>query len=457
MGLLSPRPYIEGELKDFKLVDEKQYKKTLYCLDVVNNHNKYYTMELHTDGTNYKIYSEYGRKEDGRASKKEIRETSNSTLALRAWNELYKDKLKKYKEMDLVQSGTGTEKAKELIDVTQIKVDPKKNNAKIKKSSLEPAIQEFVRQIYDEANKKIASFVKGSTNSSNEFPLGKLSQRQIEEGRIVLQEIINIVSTKKKVKPEDVVELSQEFFTLIPRHFSGKITPELIAINTHEKISDQIEMLKLYEDALKLGDVMFDGSSIDNQYAALNSTITVLDPNSDKYKWIVDYVKSSQSHHHKVNLHVRRIFTVKQKNAPEFDDHYGNVQTLFHGSRSANLPGILSTNLKLPSKLKNVVITGAMFGPGLYFANCSTKSSQYSCSRFGGTINKYKTAFMFLCDVSLGKIKEEYRSIYYREAPKGYDSVKGCKGQYLLHDEFIVYRENQQRITHIIEFEAKSK
>jgi hypothetical protein len=93
-----------------------------------------------------------------------------------------------------------------------------------------------------------------------------------------------------------------------------------------------------------------------------------------------------------------------------------------------------------------------MFGPGIYFADQSTKSSQYSCSRFGGTINKYNTAFMFLCDIALGKIKEEQSSKYYTQPPKGYDSVKGVAGPSLLHNEYIIYKENQQQITHIIEF-----
>jgi len=135
------------------------------------------------------------------------------------------------------------------------------------------------------------------------------------------------------------------------------------------------------------------------------------------------------------------------------DTSCGNVQELFHGTRSANMIGILSSHLKMPNQLKGVVITGAMFGPGLYFADQSTKSSQYSCSRFGGTTNRNNTAFMFLAGVSLGKIKKEQNSHYYYEAPKGYDSVMGVKGRSLLHNELIVYRETQQELRYIIEFE----
>jgi hypothetical protein len=46
-----------------------------------------------------------------------------------------------------------------------------------------------------------------------------------------------------------------------------------------------------------------------------------------------------------------------------------NTAFLFHGTRSVNVSGILREALRLPKQLVGVVITGAMFGPGLYFAD----------------------------------------------------------------------------------------
>jgi poly [ADP-ribose] polymerase len=98
-----------------------------------------------------------------------------------------------------------------------------------------------------------------------------------------------------------------------------------------------------------------------------------------------------------------------------------------------------------------------MFGPGIYFADQSTKSSQYSCSRFGGTANSYNTSFMFLADVALGKMKEEQNSTYYFKPPVGYDSVKGVAGRSLLHDEYITYKEDQHQLRYIIEFTTNGR
>lgn len=430
-------------------------KKSLNYLDARANSNKYYTIELHEANGRYRIFTDYGRL--GRNGTKQVRETNYYQEAINEFDRILKSKLRKgYCEVELAQSTTGSQKAKELVDATEIKVvqKPVINH----KSQLEPAIQTFVQQIFAEAGQKLNTLVKGKAASDGSSPLGKLSIRQIEKGRTILQEIAYIISRLNgQVSVSDVLDLSSEYYAHIPKVFGTFVTPERVAIRTPEKISEEMDILKFYEDSLRMGSVIYDTSNIDKQYESLNSDIGLLDPNSDKYRQIVDYVRRTESRYHDVTLLVKQIFTVNQKKAPKFDNSMGNVQELFHGTRSANMPGILSSHLKLPNQLRGVHITGAMFGPGLYFANQSTKSTQYSCSRFGGTANKFPTAFIFLADVALGKVKKEEYAKYYLKAPAGYHSVMGVKGRSLLHDEFIIYREAQQRLRYIIEFEAKSK
>lgn len=149
------------------------------------------------------------------------------------------------------------------------------------------------------------------------------------------------------------------------------------------------------------------------------------------------------------------VFEVNMKNAPRFDDSCGNVRRLFHGSRSANMVGILSAYLKLPYHLGSGVIkTGAMFGPGIYFAHDCTKSANYSFGTWAGRPNKHKTAFLFICDVALGNVyKVDAPHNFHQPPPQGYHSVMGCKGRFLLNHEFIVYRPEQVRIRYVVEVE----
>mgnify|MGYP000855920025 CR=1 FL=1 len=431
-------------------------KKSLNFLDPIANSNKYYTIELHECNGYYRVFTDYGRL--GVTSTKQVRETDNLFTAQMEFEKILKSKLKKgYKEVELAQSTTGSQKAQELIDTAQIKVT-KKSHARKKKSDLDPQIQGFVKQIFDEAGKKLNTLVKGDIGADGASPLGKLSVNQIDKGRSILQEIADVIVYKKdEITINDVLSLSSEYYANIPKVFGRRVTPQMVAIASSDKLSEELDILKFYEDSLRMGNIIYDTENLDKQYQSLNSNIGILDPSSDKYREIVDYVHNSQSNYHPVNLVVKQIFTVNQHKAPEFDDSMGNVKELFHGTRSANMPGILSTHLKLPNQLHGVHITGAMFGPGLYFSSQSTKSSQYSCSRFGGSANKYLTSFMFLADVALGRIKKEEYAKYYLKAPAGYHSVMGVKGKSLLHDEYIIYKEAQQHLRYIIEFKAKSK
>ena len=58
-----------------------------------------------------------------------------------------------------------------------------------------------------------------------------------------------------------------------------------------------------------------------------------------------------------------------------------NTALLFHGTRSVNVKGILEKSLLLPKQLVGVTINGAMFGPGLYWADDWKKSAGYTSLR----------------------------------------------------------------------------
>src|SRR5262249_14841750 len=127
---------------------------------------------------------------------------------------------------------------------------------------------------------------------------------------------------------------------------------------------------------------------------------------------------------------------------------YGNVQELFHGTKNCNMIGILSRGLLIAPK--NVPVTGYMFGKGVYFADQSSKSAQYSLMWAN---NQKPFGYLFLADVALGRIKKETAPQYREEVPDGFDSVQGCKGPHLIHNEFIIYRTAQCTLRYIAEIE----
>lgn len=137
---------------------------------------------------------------------------------------------------------------------------------------------------------------------------------------------------------------------------------------------------------------------------------------------------------------------------------------MFHGTRSVNVSGILREALRFPKDLVGVVITGAMFGGGHYWADDWKKSAGYTSlssaywnSGGGGSVPG-RGAFMFIADVALGNPYVAPESKGYRQPPSGFHSVMG-KGGFsgggwgkLANNEFVTYRPKQNRLRYLVEF-----
>lgn len=365
---------------------------------------------------------------------------------------------------------------------------------KIKKVSkqvdIHPKVQQLVKTIYFEANQSVKESLNPIAFQRSDNPLGMLNLNMINKGRAILDEIAKlqnklvVAKRNRSIMEENIAELSNRYNSTIPRII--KRNSDAWYLNTGDKLMEQYELLDNMEfiisNALLNTEKFVD---IESQYEGLNTEITLVTDEK-----VIDQIKEKMkieqlgNHHFKTRL--VNVFGVNQKNAPSFDKSCGNVVSLFHGTRGANLFGILSTHIKLPKNLgSNVQLTGHMFGPGCYFGQYS-KCLQYSTSRFGGVRNKGNRYFLFICDVALGKAKFEPYGKNYAQAPQGYNSVMGVgkdafvdgcfiKGigetkdfsipksvfikslgstrSALLHNEFIVYKQNRFKIRYIVEVE----
>lgn len=135
-----------------------------------------------------------------------------------------------------------------------------------------------------------------------------------------------------------------------------------------------------------------------------------------------------------------------------------NTALLFHGTRSVNVSGILRESLRMPKNLVGVVITGAMFGPGLYFADDWKKSAGYTSMQNsywsgGSGAVRGRDAFMFAADVVLGTPHVAPTWKGFTKPPKGTHSVYGKAGKAgLQNNEFIVYNTRQSKLRYLAEF-----
>lgn len=161
------------------------------------------------------------------------------------------------------------------------------------------------------------------------------------------------------------------------------------------------------------------------------------------------------SERHDVDPSRREIFSVS------------NTSLLFHGTRSVNVKGILEKSLLLPKQLVGVAINGAMFGPGLYWADDWKKSAGYTSLRnsiwSGGSGSVAgRSAFMFAADVCVGEPFVAPGPHGYTQPPKGAHCVFGMgrnhassrRNSGVENNEWIVFQNAQSRLKYLAEFET---
>lgn len=400
-------------------------EECLTYFDPEKNSNKYYEVKI-VKMDEYELISNWGRIGCNGATK--IKKFSNEALAIRALDTIVNNKVKKgYTKKDIIVNKTGN------LNINKL------DNSNISLSTIDINIANFVNEVYATTKNHVSHYM--GVKNDIVTPIGNLGINGINKGREILQNIANATDIN------NIKKYSKEYFKYIPRKMSSKISDNEWILDTDEKINKEMEILDLYEDALNI--LTKNINTIDAKYEAMNCEINNV--TNDEMDYIKNKIATTHASNHHYTLKVLNAFKIDQLNAPKFDDSIGNNVHLFHGTRTENLLGILSSNLKLPNTLNNVVKTGAMFGPGLYFANNCTKSANYSFGFWNG--KKVNRAYIFICEVALGNVYEVNDSNYFNKAPNGYNSVKGCKGPHLYNNEFIVYNENQVKIKYIVEVE----
>jgi poly [ADP-ribose] polymerase len=475
-GKVAPHP---GSWGKTGLSDDYEVVKNtvLQVTDVTKNNNKFYSLELHKHNISgeHRLFSHYGRTDDlenkgENAGTKECRYGDQYVIEAQFETIIKSKKRKGYCEVNLAKSNIGSDKARgqsvgiidqKTLNAMDPKTKKKKKTKQKKKSLICTNVRRFVQDIYRNAGHALTQKANVKITADGfATPLGVLTLGQVDTGFDILSEIRAAIQKKKK---KEIDGLSGNFYTTIPHNVGrSRAAIQAAVINTIDK-SDEVEKtLQLMKDMLNVNQGsdqnLFATDEVDDKYDVLKTKLGYLSHTSTKYKELTDYVTSSQSSYHGQGVQVKDIFEVNRHGSEnEFDKQsVGNVKELFHGTRSENVVGIMTRGLLLPNiaARHGAQITGAMFGPGLYFADQSSKSANYC-----GYSYDSKTRYMFIAGVALGKIKK-YRMAQtgLREPPRGYNSVMGeasvntAKWNYLVHNEYIIFKQDQQILRYIIEF-----
>ena len=387
------------------------------------NNNKYYRMIPHGDTWT----AEYGRV-GGSPQRREY--------SLSQWEKKYREKVNKgyVDQSDLVE---------DLISV--------KPKTESKYKSIENSvIAEIVERLQQMARKAISD---NYTVSSN-----KVTQAMVDEAQEVLTELINIEDLQKFNKT------LLKLFTVIPRKMS---TVSYYLANSND---DYAKIIKREQDLLDVmsGQVFQKDveNSIEDAPNEEKEPVTILEAlglvfeecdQNDIVK-IKSALGSCQDRFHQA-WRVKNIRTNDRFENFVALEGITDKKLLWHGSRNENWWSIINTGLVL--KPTNAVITGKMFGYGIYYAPKARKSLGYTSldgaywTRGGSSVG-----FMALMDVAYGKpfdvysFDPKYYSFNYETLQKncpGANCLHAHAGNMLRNDEIVVYKEEQCTIRYLVE------
>lgn len=462
---------------DFDVIASAMLNKT----DLVGGNNKFYAIEAHAskDRKKFRLFSCYGRVGVDGVKEERIPLTQDERSLLEAFAVLKREKTGKskgYVEVKMAAVKVGSEKNKDKILSDDIKKDNVVVATEGKKQSdvkRHPSVYKLVDRLYDEAGQAVKQQLSGSLNSTAENPLGTLTLSQIEHGRGILQEVHQILADKPKLKGginADLVKLSNQFFSAIPQKLPHRPKPsdgqkaldewlKTIVLNDEKRLDEKEELMSLLSDVHGMVDG-FATNDAEKKTKEIGCEYSFFDRTEEKHKKIEQFMNSTRSSKHDWKVDVINVWGVSVKGQKE--KHLapmkatGNVVPLFHGSRPQNILGICKHGLLM--RPPGAIVTGSMFGNGVYFADTSSKSEQYSFGGGYGTRYGKDTYFMFVADVALGKIKEYLNAqSNLTKAPPGYHSVQGKKGNYLQHNEFIIYDLKQHILQYLVEFRARDR
>ena len=401
-----------------------EIRPTYLIMVTTANNNKYYN--LFPEGDQFRV--EYGRVD---ATK------TTAYYPMSKWDAQIKSKLKKgYQDV--------TDLKKDLVEEIS-SANPESPYKEIENAAIKAIVE------------KLQSLARETINKNYTVKASAVTQDMVDAAQKIIDELANNSTTVEEFNANLL-----KLFTVIPRKMSdvryylADKTEDFSKIITKEQdlldvmcgqiyvkpeIEPTVTVEKKQQTILEeLGLVVEEATRDD---IALIKTL--MKESADKFRnaWRVTNLKTQERFDKFVNEN-----DIKDK------------RLLFHGSRSENFWSIIKTGLVL--RPTNAVITGKMFGYGVYYAPKCAKSIGYtSLSGSYWARGGNNTAYMALFDVAYGTPYDVYNfdSKYYNldyNKLQQFKSGANClhahadKGM-LRNDEIVVYKEDQMTIKYLIE------
>jgi poly [ADP-ribose] polymerase len=390
----------------------KKYVKLIMV--TADNRNKYYEM-LHEGGTQFSV--RYGR----------VESTSVKTsYPISKWEEKYREKVGKgYKDVTAFVTTEVVDAAQTPATLGAIK---------------EAKVAEFMTLM-----KKYTDNLVSTTYS---VKATSVTQAQVDAA----QEIIDQLNSNTKKNEPKINDLLLELYTTIPRRMGDTrhyLLPNITLVSTLRQEQDNLDAMASQVAQLapkaKKGASAKAKKETQTLLNVLGLTMTVGKVNKD-----IEYLVKQ--------LTGKKIEAIFDVNKPAEDANFNKwmdkqknktTSTLIHGTKCTSVIPILEIGLKI-RPAGNFQFSGKAYGDGNYFSEKTDKSLGY--------VGHDKDMVLLVYEVHTGNpftYDGWYRgnsfSLNYKElSSRGYDSTYVKAGNGLLNSEIICYKEEQNRIKHII-------
>ncbi|KAF4689069.1 hypothetical protein FOZ60_002102 [Perkinsus olseni] len=356
--------------------------------DTSTNVNKFYKIQVLVHGSSrnrYAVLRKWGRAIDTFLTK-------FTELTGTDWRERdsFEQRPGRYNMVEIM--GTSSDSSKRRTTQAVAEEDDKAGVL----CTLVPAVRSFISLIFDE--KVIEEHMSKVLHiDMRKMPLGALSAAQLRRGLEVLSELSGLLrldeETKRSTHGFDlrIRDATNRFYSLVPHTISKSTDAAARAkLNTLKKVEKAVDNVT---DLLSIVDftdardraATGQGHVLDRQFNALGVTLDVVSTERRDEE-------CARFEGFPVCSHNRRL--------------------LWHGSRLTNWVSILSKGLQIAPK--EAPVTGYMFGKGLYFADCSSKSANYC---FASRDSPY--GVLVLCEVALGD--------QYKRVAAEYEAKRSCR------------------------------
>ena len=380
----------------------------------------------------------------------------------------------------------------------------KKTGKKKKKSTLDRQTHKLFSDLLGGAVSYTQAVMSGGTGQAT-LP----AQSALDDGRDILDAAMKRLKTvgddvDDQVNDNELKQLTYQLYSVIPKAKKAG-EPEAKWILSKDNISLWRLDIDAFETALQAQDIDVEENDTDVM-AGIPANVHWIPPSDKIHEWLNPWwTKSTRNRHgHVGGLQIKNLWAVErhgdfdimrdaqEKTLAEMPKNWNeerplhqdkkrpdlnpaerklfwgtNTALMFHGTRAVNVPGIVRENLRFPNQLTGVIITGAMFGPGSYFADDWKKSAGY-CSDpkpgrrafyGGGGEVKGRNAFMFAFDVICGHPHVAKDAHGFTKPPRGHHCVFGKAGHTaswgryggLMNNEWVIYSKGRIEMKYLAE------